>query len=321
MVPRRLLECVDKSIVEDAQVELYGSSCNGFGMVHSDLDISLTFQGSEDGKDFSHKETIFDLARHLRKHGSLQEIKAIPWAKVPIVKFTHKGTGLEGDISLYNTMALHNTRLLKTYSELDERVRILGYTFKHFAKKCDINDASKGSLSSYAYILLTLYYLQQCNPPVIPVLQELYPEDEQKPEVMVDGCNTWFYDRTGDVCFVWKEFGSNCQSVGQLWLGLLKFYSEEFNFRDHVVSIRQKAIVTKDQKGWSRHCIAIEDPFELGRNLGKGVSEKVGAHIMSTLQRGYSLFRKPMLECPPEYNSFAEYFFSKENLAKASART
>ena len=38
---------------------------------------------------------------------------------------------------------------------------------------CDIGDASRGSLSSYAYILMMLYYLQQVQPPVIPVLQEV----------------------------------------------------------------------------------------------------------------------------------------------------
>ena len=38
---------------------------------------------------------------------------------------------------------------------------------------CDIGDASRGSLSSYAYTLLALFFLQQRNPPVIPVLQEV----------------------------------------------------------------------------------------------------------------------------------------------------
>lgn len=38
---------------------------------------------------------------------------------------------------------------------------------------CDIGDASRGSLSSYAYTLMVLFFLQQRNPPVIPVLQEV----------------------------------------------------------------------------------------------------------------------------------------------------
>lgn len=41
------------------------------------------------------------------------------------------------------------------------------------SQRCDIGDASRGSLSSYAYILMVLYFLQQRQPPVIPVLQEV----------------------------------------------------------------------------------------------------------------------------------------------------
>ena len=44
-------------------------------------------------------------------------------------------------------------------------------------QRCDIGDASRGSLSSYAYILMVLYFLQQRQPPVIPVLQEVPATD------------------------------------------------------------------------------------------------------------------------------------------------
>ena len=55
-------------------------------------------------------------------------------AKVPIVKFTMKDYNLEGDISLYNCLALKNSTMLKDISEIDDRVRILGYCIKVFAK-------------------------------------------------------------------------------------------------------------------------------------------------------------------------------------------
>ena len=32
--------------------------------------------------------------------------------------------------------AMRNTKLLKTYADLDPRVAVLGYAFKHFAKVC-----------------------------------------------------------------------------------------------------------------------------------------------------------------------------------------
>jgi len=54
----------------------------------------------------------------------MQEILAIPSAKVPIVKFKHKKTRLEGDISLSNDLALRNTKLLRAYAEIDPRVKV-----------------------------------------------------------------------------------------------------------------------------------------------------------------------------------------------------
>lgn len=45
---------------------------------------------------------------------------------------------------------------------------------KLLAKQCEIGDASRGSLSSYAYTLMVIHYLQQVKPPVIPVLQEVH---------------------------------------------------------------------------------------------------------------------------------------------------
>ena len=64
--------------------------------------------------------------------------------------------------------------MLRTYASIDPRVKTLGYVVKEFAKRCDIGDASRGSLSSYAYILMLIYYLQQVQPPVVPVLQEIH---------------------------------------------------------------------------------------------------------------------------------------------------
>ena len=51
-------------------------------------------------------------------------------------------------------------RLLKTYSELGWYVRPLVLTVKHWAKRRKINDASSGTLSSYAYVILVIHFLQ-----------------------------------------------------------------------------------------------------------------------------------------------------------------
>lgn len=105
---------------------------------------------------------------------------------------------------------------------------------------------------------------------------------------MVDGWNAYFCEELGDlvsaeVCVCVRvcvcpplraashaapcpalqqrllpEPQPNSESVGELWLGLLRFYTEEFDFKEHVISIRQKKRLTTFEKQWTSKCIAIE---------------------------------------------------------------
>uniref|UniRef100_A0A8D2QAV8 Terminal uridylyl transferase 4 n=1 Tax=Zonotrichia albicollis TaxID=44394 RepID=A0A8D2QAV8_ZONAL len=291
---------IRKEYNDKARLCLFGSSKNGFGFRDSDLDICMTLEGHENAEKLNCKEIIEGLAKVLKKHPGLRNILPITTAKVPIVKFEHRRSGLEGDISLYNTLAQHNTRMLATYAAIDPRVQYLGYTMKVFAKRCDIGDASRGSLSSYAYILMVLYFLQQRNPPVIPVLQEVGSENE----VMKI-----------DALFLQKKrlpsLGKNTESLGELWLGLLRFYTEEFDFKEYVISIRQKKLLTTFEKQWTSKCIAIEDPFDLNHNLGAGVSRKMTNFIMKAFINGRKLFGTPFY---PAVGREAEYFFDSKVL-------
>uniref|UniRef100_A0A8C2TMA1 RNA uridylyltransferase n=1 Tax=Coturnix japonica TaxID=93934 RepID=A0A8C2TMA1_COTJA len=284
---------------------LFGSSKNGFGFRDSDLDICMTLEGHENAEKLNCKEIIEGLAKVLKKHPGLRNILPITTAKVPIVKFEHRRSGLEGDISLYNTLAQHNTRMLATYAAIDPRVQYLGYTMKVFAKRCDIGDASRGSLSSYAYTLMVLYFLQQRNPPVIPVLQEIF-DGKQIPQRMVDGWNAFFFDDMEELKKRLPSLGKNTESLGELWLGLLRFYTEEFDFKEYVISIRQKKLLTTFEKQWTSKCIAIEDPFDLNHNLGAGVSRKMTNFIMKAFINGRKLFGTPFYP--------TEYFFDSKVL-------
>lgn len=288
------LETFVQELYPDATLELFGSSCNGFGFVKSDMDICLTFKNNKTGEGLEFGTIIDKLAEHLYKHRSLTNILPIKTAKVPIVKFGHRPTKIECDISLYNTLAQHNTRMLKTYSQIDQRVQELGYTVKLFAKLCDIGDASRGSLSSYAYILMVIHFLQQRKPPVIPVLQELYEKGSQKPTVIVDGWNAWFFQDLSKLEEVWPNLGSNRESVGSLWLGFLRYYTEDFNFKERVINIKQLAPLLRFEKIWNSKSIAIEDPFDLSHNLGVGVSGSMNAYIMKAFIRGREIFGCPV---------------------------
>ncbi|XP_062936754.1 terminal uridylyltransferase 7 isoform X2 [Cynocephalus volans] len=312
---RQNLENFIKQDFPGTKLSLFGSSKNGFGFKQSDLDVCMTINGLETAEGLDCVRTIEELARVLRKHPGLRNILPITTAKVPIVKFFHLRSGLEVDISLYNTLALHNTRLLSAYSAIDPRVKYLCYTMKVFTKMCDIGDASRGSLSSYAYTLMVLYFLQQRNPPVIPVLQEIY-KGEKKPEIFVDGWNIYFFDQMDELPTYWPEYGKNTESVGQLWLGLLRFYTEEFDFKEHVISIRRKSLLTTFKKQWTSKYIVIEDPFDLNHNLGAGLSRKMTNFIMKAFINGRRVFGIPVKGLPKDYPSKMEYFFDPDVLTE-----
>jgi len=297
-----------------AELTLFGSSSNGFAFRHSDLDISLTFRDVPDSSNLDCINLIEELSEKIKRMVGMRNVVAITSAKVPIVKLFHHQCQIEADISLYNVLARENTRLLSLYADLDPRCRTLGYMVKLFAKICDIGDASRGSLSSYAYILMMIFYLQKVSPPVLPVLQEMYPAGGEKPENVVDGWNAWFYSDRRKVVNEWPGYNRNRMSLGELWIGFLNFYAGDWDDKRLVVSIRQSRPLTKFEKMWNSPCIAIEDPFELSHNLGAGISRKMNLYIKKAFINGRKLFGTPFKQNPPGYRTIQDYFFDPELL-------
>jgi DNA polymerase sigma len=66
-------------------------------------------------------------------------------AKVPIVKCWDPVLELACDINVNNPLALENTRMIRTYVQLDDRVRPLAKIIKYWTKRRLLNDAGKHS--------------------------------------------------------------------------------------------------------------------------------------------------------------------------------
>lgn len=76
-------------------------------------------------------------------HGSdgMSKVVCVASAKVPIVKVWDPELELACDMNVNNTLALENTRMIKTYVQIDERVRPLTMIIKHWTKRRILNDA------------------------------------------------------------------------------------------------------------------------------------------------------------------------------------
>ena len=84
----------------------------------------------------NHTDTLID---------GMERVVCVPHAKVPIVKFWDPELQLACDMNVNNTLALENTRMIKTYVEIDERVRPLAMIVKQWTKRRILNDAGMWS--------------------------------------------------------------------------------------------------------------------------------------------------------------------------------
>ncbi|GJP46348.1 hypothetical protein CLOM_g5647 [Closterium sp. NIES-68] len=262
----RLLGRVTAVAYPQAQLYLYGSCANSFGVRNCDVDICLALEGP----DVSRVEVITNMANALRAEG-MRNVQALTHARVPIVKFLDPASGVACDMCVNNLAAVANSRLLADYGGVDERVRQLAFLVKHWAKRRQINETFRGTLSSYAYVIMCIHYLQQRQPPILPCLQEMQPHTYR---MQVGDVLCSYYDKVETL----RGFGAaNGETVGELLAGLFEYWAFRHDYNRSVISIRTGGFLSKEEKEWTRrvgnerHLICIEDPFDLSHDLGRVV--------------------------------------------------
>ncbi|KIY65738.1 hypothetical protein CYLTODRAFT_412395 [Cylindrobasidium torrendii FP15055 ss-10] len=259
---RKLLERLIRTIEPDSRLLSFGSTANGFSLRNSDMDLCCLIDSDE-------KLNASNLVTML---GDLLE-RGLP-------------LGIACDIGFENRLALENTRLLMCYAMIDPtRVRTLVLFLKVWSKRRKINSPYTGTLSSYGYVLLVIYFLVHVkNPPVLPNLQQMPPlRPISKEDTHLGGHNTWFFD---DVELLRQRWHSeNTETVAELLIDFFRYYSRDFLYNTSVVSIRA-GLLKKESKGWQseyppgryndareRNRLCIEDPFETDYNVARCVTK------------------------------------------------
>ncbi|XP_033978270.1 poly(A) RNA polymerase GLD2 [Trematomus bernacchii] len=246
-----------------ARLYLTGSSMNGLGCRSSDADMCLIIKGNKKHDPIS----VLSVLQRLFKSLPYVERTQLIRAKVPILRFRERGSDLEFDLNFNNTVGIRNTFLLRSYAFADLRIRPLILVVKKWAQHNHINDASKGTLSSYTLVLLVLHYLQTLNEPVLPSLQMDYP-DSFLPLMDIDMVPE-------GPKRVPPYISSNQSSLGELLLGFLGYYATVFSWDRKVISVREaKAFPKNNSPTWRNKFICVEEPFERN-NVARAVHEKI----------------------------------------------
>lgn len=234
----------------------------------------------------------------------MERVVCVSHAKVPIVKIWDPELRLACDMNVNNTLALENTRMIRTYVDCDRRVRVLAMVVKHWTKRRILNDAALGStLSSYTWICLIINFLQTRNPPIVPSLQARPHQKKATPDGVV-----YSFDDDLDTL---QQFGQkNQETSGRLLFEFFRYYGHELDYEKNVISVREGGLVSKDVKGWTftlNNRLCVEEPFNTSRNLGNTADDTSFRGLHLELRRAFGYIAKSDLagcceqfEFPPE---------------------
>ena len=103
-------------------ISIYGSSNNGFGTDGSDMDLCLVDKSIQVEQVPQLAEEVCRVVDSSRLH-----------ARIPVIRFEDPITHIQCDLCFNNILPIRNTFLLKTYSFIDKRVRILGIILKKWS--------------------------------------------------------------------------------------------------------------------------------------------------------------------------------------------
>uniref|UniRef100_H3AT33 Speckle targeted PIP5K1A-regulated poly(A) polymerase n=1 Tax=Latimeria chalumnae TaxID=7897 RepID=H3AT33_LATCH len=210
----------------------------------------------------------------------VHKVQAVTTARLPVVKFVHKETGLQGDVSINNRLAVRNTKFLQLCASMDERVRPLTYAVRYWAKQKQLAGNPFGGgplLNNYALTLLVIFYLQNRTPPILPTVSKLKAITEDQEQCVIDGYDCSFPSDNSKV-----EPGENSENLCSLLAEFYNFYTE-FDFAGTVISLREgrdlpvtEFVDPELNRKLRLGPINIQDPFELDHNVAGNINDKTG---------------------------------------------
>ncbi|KAG0181051.1 hypothetical protein DFQ29_009446 [Apophysomyces sp. BC1021] len=334
---------------KNLDVEMYGSAINGLGNAESDLDLCIVVPHEVFEEDLlfmsrlrGDQGSLYNmryLADMLRSIGMVG-VLAIPSASVPICKFRDGMFDIHCDINVNDRLGVENSRFINAYTNLDDRVAPFLCAIKDFVKKFNINDASRGSLSSYCYSLMGLWFLIWKK--VIPNLQNIAELTNNKcrivdcaskriePTIMIQKkiyCVTpvKYHDcvevqHNGDpddevahiihtpTRTIWK--GNNTKQVGLLLVEFLQYFGTLFDYTNQAVCLRTGTLAYNEWHGK----LAVRDPFILERNAAASCNPRTFMIIQA-------LFRKAFQDLSHQDAALEKYFTpysSRDNFVETS---
>ncbi|XP_051157141.1 uncharacterized protein LOC127279067 [Leptopilina boulardi] len=209
--------------------------------------------------------------------------------KLKIITFLDNKTNITCELHFSNAMSVYSSLLIKHYLSFDTRIKPLMMIIKYWAKQCGISGRfTSQKITSYALVMLVIFYLQQPNvnlvPPIITLKEICNPK-------IVDGWQVNFDKK------IQHSSAKNESSIPELLYGFFNFYAN-FDFNEFVICPidgcahskksfkyidnlpkcmdRYKKYITDTEDVLPldiENLLCIQDPIELNNNCSDNVSK------------------------------------------------
>ncbi|XP_011307593.1 uncharacterized protein [Fopius arisanus] len=285
----RDLERISKEKYPRVKAYPFGSRISGLAGRNSNFDIFLDCSSIKYQVYPGYNSSLKEISVRLMNIKKCLEKDVVKWhidriisnCRVPIIKVTHKPTGIECDISFSNGLTVEKTKMINAYCNNYPECRKLIIFLKNWIGHCDLT--GHDGISSYGIAWLVIYFLQVKM--ILPTVSELI-ERKKKSKIIAGwetGVTTNFQPRTHD-----EDFRA-------LLMQFFKFY-EAFDYRNYVICpLVGKAVEKKDFQTPTllppdmklyrnyvskvRDCepfridsiMCLQDPFDLAHNISKDV--------------------------------------------------
>ncbi|CAD2105426.1 nucleotidyltransferase, putative [Plasmodium vinckei lentum] len=273
------------------KIYFIGSCENNIWIKNSDIDSCIVVENCEDKNSYLYILKVIKSAINLIYPSlTVNIIKA----SVPIAKIYKDQTNI-CDISINNTVAIVNTQLVSCLCSIDERIPIINRIIKYWAKQKNINNRSQGTFSSYALFLLTYFFFQNLETPLLPSYKSIERASITPFEInseyffLQDEVEMPFYTKIEDIKNNFQEVQKNTDDISKLLYGFFEFYSNDVCKNGITLDVYNNQIIENKDMTANIYCpITRKIVNTYSINTWKKMFEKIQAAYIQ-LKNGISL--------------------------------
>lgn len=139
----------------------FGSRISGLGNQKSDLDIFLDIGDMYAGDEFQDSLSQIQIVKKvhnvmIKAKEEFQDVIQIPTARTPIVKFHHRKTEIDCDVSFRHGLSVENTKFLRFCFDL----QAVSQPFILVLKMWSHHNGLSEHITTYALAIMAIFYLQ-----------------------------------------------------------------------------------------------------------------------------------------------------------------